>query len=108
MDREKAQKILGVYGQPVVKDSNNKVILYFARQTPNAVEQIEKLSNEELISHWKSLVWMNMIYGQVSLNELQRIDLLDLEIDERKLDEGLKEWYDEKTAEFEKNEENLE
>jgi len=106
MNREKAQEILRAYGQPVIKNSDDEVIAHFARQTTSSIEEIEKLTNEELINRYKNLVWMNCIYGQVSLNDLQAIDLMDLEIDQRKISEGLQEWYDKAIVEFEINEGN--
>ena len=81
MDRDKANKLFEAYGRPMFKSGDN--IISFARQTNDDVSQIESLSDNDLIEHWKSLVWINDIYGQVSLNELQRISLLELEIDVR-------------------------
>ena len=38
---------------------------------------------------------MNEIYGQVSLNEMQRISLIELEMDSRKIKaEPLMSWYE--------------
>ena len=61
------------------------------------------MKNQDLIDEWKSLVWINDIYGQVSLNELQRIDLIEAEMDIRtgiNKDE-LKAWYDENKEKIE-------
>ena len=103
MDKEIAKRILKVYGNPSFKVGNTNIT--FSRQDLNAVEEIEKLTDEELISQWKSYVFINEIYGQVSLGEMQRIDLLELELDERKIDDKpLKEWYDKIKSEFEENE----
>ena len=79
--------------------------IQFARQDETDIEGIEKLTTPELIKEFKNLVWLNEIYGQVSLGEMQRIDLLELELDERKIDDKpLKEWYDKTKSEFEENE----
>ena len=109
MDRVKAQEILKSYGKPTFKVNNNTK-LSFSRQTEDDLINIESLSNEELIEGWKSLVWINEIYGQVSLNELQRISLIELEMDSRKIEsEPLISWYEKASAEFDQefNEENL-
>ncbi len=81
MNQEKSQEILKAFGNPVIK--TEKANLVFARQSQEDVNQIEKMSNEELIQDWKNLNWMNYIYGQVSLNDLQRISLLELEMASR-------------------------
>ena len=59
------------------------------------------MERPELIEHWKSLVWINNIYGQVSLNEMQRISLIELEMDYRKIEsEPLNSWYETELANF--------
>ena len=102
MNREYAEKVLKKFGRPVIKTGKGSIS--FARQDISSVEQIEAMSDEEIIKDCKSLVWMNYIYGQVSLNDLQRIELLELEIDERKIGEGLEEWYENAKKEYEKQE----
>ena len=99
MNREKAQEILKAYGTPAFKVGNTNLI--FARQTDEHLNEIESLNDEELIEEWKSLVWMNEIYGQVSLNEMQRISLIELEMEDRKIpSEPLKSWYEGESAKF--------
>lgn len=99
MNREKAQEILKVYNRPSVKIG--KTNLVFTRQTEESLREIESKTDEELVEHWKSLVWMNEIYGQVSLNEMQRISLIELEMDERKIpSEPLKSWYENESSKF--------
>ena len=99
MDREKAQDILKAYGRPSFKVGETNLV--FARQTEDNLSEIESKTNEELIEHWKSLVWINEIYGQVSLNEMQRISLIELEMDYRKIEsEPLKSWYETELAKF--------
>ncbi len=99
MDENKAKQILKVYGKPAVKVGNKQIV--FARQNQEDIEVIEKLDTEELINQWKSLVFMNDIYGQVSLNEMQRISLLELEMEERNVEsKPLKKWYKETKTNF--------
>lgn len=99
MDREKAQEILKAYGRSSFKVGETNLV--FARQTEESLAEIESKTNEELIEHWKSLVWVNEIYGQVSLNEMQRISLIELEMDCRKIEfEPLKSWYETESAKF--------
>ena len=86
MDRQIASRILKAYGRPIIKTSNK--IYTFARQDNDDIKRIESMKEDELIKQWKSLVWLNSIYGQVSLNELQRIDLIELEMDQRKFHEN--------------------
>ncbi len=99
MNRVKAQEILKAYGRPMFKARNANVS--FARQTDEHLVEIESKTNEELIEQWKSLVWMNEIYSQVSLNEMQRISLIELEMESRKIDsEPLKSWYEIESVKF--------
>lgn len=99
MDRVKAQDILEAYGRPTVQVGNTN--LTFARQAEENLTEIESKTDEELISSWKSLVWTNYIFGMVSLNEMQRISLLELEMDGRKIEsEPLEAWYEEESAKF--------
>lgn len=103
MDREKAQEILKAYGRPSFKVGENNIV--FARQTEENLSEIESKTNEELIEDWKSLVWINNIYGQVSLNEIQRISLIELEMDYRKIEsEPLNSWYETELAKFDEQE----
>lgn len=83
MNKDKAFKILGMFGNPKMITPNG-VVLEFARQKASIIPEIEKLNDDELVKEWKSLVWLNHIYGQVSLSELQHISLLELEMNERK------------------------
>ncbi len=103
MDRDIAKKILDVYGRPQFKIGNT--FLTFSRQQEQNLTEIESMTDENLVEHRKSLVWMNYIYSQVSLNELQRIDLLDLEIDSRKTIDrkALDTWYDKAQANFDES-----
>jgi hypothetical protein len=96
MNREKAKEIFQAYGRPEFKVKDT--VISFSRQTEEDIEIIENKSDNELVEHWKSLVFINCIMEQVSLNDLQRIDLIQLEIDERKnIDiNNLDTWFKEK------------
>ena len=99
MDRVIAQQILNGYGNPSVKVGDTNLV--FARQTAESLDDIEAKTDEELIDEWKGLVWINEIYGQVSLNDMQRINLIELEMDDRKIEsEPLKSWYEDESAKF--------
>jgi len=104
MNKLKRDKILSAYGNPLISLSN-VTNLIFARQNLEDCNEIEKMSDEELVKEWKGLVCMNDIIGQISLGEMQRIDLMDLEISERKTinPDDLKAWYDKAKKEFEEN-----
>ena len=103
MNREKAQEIFAAYGKPQFKAGNS--VISFSRQTESDLEDIEKKSDEELINHWKALVYMNEIMGNVSLNELQRISLIELEFDERtNIDTHiLTEWFDKEMENYDES-----
>ena len=104
MDRKKANKLLKLYGKPTFKIKGSNTVISFAREDISDVERIERMSDNDLIQEWKGLVFLNNIYGQVSLGELQRIDLIELEFDNResiiKRMKELKSWYDMSIKEF--------
>ena len=102
MDRRKAKEILEVFGRPGFKTKNNTLIT-FARQNEQCIEEIEQKSDEQLVDNWKNLFFMNYIYGQVSLNEIQRISLIELELEARENIElqQLQDWVAKKEKEFE-------
>ena len=103
MDRKVAQEVLGIYGHPKVVTDNGG--FSFSRQNIEDVKELEEMSDEDLIGHYKSLVFMNYIYGGVSLSELQRIDLMDLELSERNIGQGLEEWFQEALEKFREEDE---
>ena len=105
MDEEKANKILEVYRNGYIGTTKKGNNLFFARQDKNDIEDIKKLNNNDLVNEWKSLVYINDICGQISLNELQRINLIELEIEDRKdIDkEELKTWYETEDKNFEED-----
>lgn len=104
MDKEKANKLLELYGRPAVDLGKGKTLV-FARQSENDIYEIEAMSTEDLIEEWKGLVWTNNIYGQVSLNDLQRISLIELEFEARELDPTeLSDWYEQEKRKFEESE----
>ena len=99
MDREKAQEILNSYGKPSLRVGETNLV--FARQTEKDLDEIESKTDEELIQDWKQLVWINEIYGQVSLNDMQRISLIELEMEERETPyEPLRAWYETESNKF--------
>lgn len=105
MDRTKALKLLQVYGRPCFKvDGGN--IFSFARQSLQDIEEIEKMTTKDLINNWKSLCFINHHYGCVSLNDLQRLDLLELEMDCRTdiNNKELQEWFEQGIKEKEETE----
>ncbi len=98
MDKTKAKRVLKVYGKPTfINKKTGKVAFTFARQNIENIKEIEKMSSKELIESWKGLVWTNQIYGCVSLGDMQRINLIELEMDTRKdiNNKKLSVWYEE-------------
>jgi hypothetical protein len=104
MNREKAGLILQAYGKPQVKVK--EAVILFSRQNEEDITEIEQMSDADLISQWKSLVFVNEILGQVSLNELQRINLIELEFIDREniKQEDLKNWFDTAMENFNEDE----
>ena len=81
MNREQAREIFKVYGCPQFRAGNQ--IIRFGRCNQKDVDEIEKMTDEQLIDEWKDRVWATYIYGQIGISVLQRIDLMELEFDER-------------------------
>jgi hypothetical protein len=101
MNKKKTKEILNVYDEPKMRVGN--VLLKFARQSIEDIKQIEKMKTKELKDEWKGLVWLNHVYGQVSINELQRIDLIELEMESRNIKPApLNKWFKESLAKYEK------
>lgn len=100
MNKDKSMEVLKAFGNPVIKGV--KTNLVFSRQSQEDVNSIEAMSDEDLIQEWKNLNYLNYIIGQVSLNDLQRIDLIELEINERESinKEELANWYKESEEKF--------
>ena len=100
MDNKKAKDILEAFGNPAVQVGDKTILL--ARQSESDVKAIEDMTDDELIAEWKSLCWLNFIYGQTSVGEIQRICLMDVEIDSRPSinQEELKSWFEETSASF--------
>lgn len=111
MDRTKAQEVLELYGEPAMVSNTptgeRRVVIRFARQNMADVEAIEKMPDDDLTAEWKSLTYLNEIYGCVSMNDLERITLLEMEMALRKgIDkEALMAWYKEAEAKHNAEEE---
>ena len=103
MNTELANNVIQAFGEPGFLVNNTHIS--FARQSKEDVVEIEAMSDEDIINEYKSLVWLNYIYGQVSVNELQRISLLDLEIETREniSTEELESWFEETESSFDES-----
>lgn len=118
MERKKAERILRAFYSPPQKigEKLGKVIgqegtFSFLSQSIEDVEEIEKLTNADLVEEWKHYYLNNCIYNIISVNELQRMQLLITEMEERKIltpkfEKNLGKWIkkSEKEAEKVKNE----
>jgi hypothetical protein len=106
MDRTKLEEFFKIWnGDAYIGKTANGTQLVFARQHMSDVEEIEKMSDQELVDEWKSLVWLDEIIGQVSLNEMQRIQLLEFEMSCRKMpNEPLNVWFETEKKKWEENE----
>jgi hypothetical protein len=98
MNRIKAKEIISIYKGESFKVGNS--VLTFARSEEEDIERIENLTDEELLERYKSMVWLNYIYGQVSVRDLQTIDLFELELSHRNIGQDLEEWYKKSQEEF--------
>jgi hypothetical protein len=99
MNRERANEILSAFGRPVIQVGSTA--LQFARQDQHDIEEIEQMETEALVRHWKNMVWLNYIYGQSSLSDLQRISLVEAEMEERGVNaDELSEWVEQAQREF--------
>ena len=104
MDRKQAHKLLEAYKEPKMRLGNT--VISFARQHKEDIEEIEAMDTAEITGEWKGLYYMNYIMGSVSLNELQRISLLELEMVERKVNgDEISKWIDEAEKEYEQSQE---
>ena len=103
MEQNRKKELLGLFGNPIINFGNNSLV--FTRQSLEDANEIETFESLKLIEEWKSLVWMNEIYGCFSLNDMQRISLIEAEIDTRKdiNKEELKLWYKEQEKKFKEN-----
>ena len=103
MNTELANNVIQAFGEPGFLVNNTHIS--FARQSKEDVVEIEAMSDEDIVNEYKSLVWLNYIYGQVSVNELQRISLLDLEIETREniSTEELESWFEETESSFDES-----
>lgn len=100
MNQVKAMKIIKLWKRPKIAEN-----VYIARQDKNDIYDIENTDTDELIKEWKALVHMNYIYETISLNDLERIALIELEFQERDVDmDPLANWFNEAERQF--NEEN--
>lgn len=78
MNREKAQSVLSLYGSGATWTR-----IRFARCDRATVERIEKLSDTDLLSEIQSNLYMIDVVQCSSLMDLQELDLLFLESEER-------------------------
>ena len=103
MNTELANNVIQAFGEPSFLVNNTHIS--FARQSKEDVVEIENMSDEDIVNEYKSLVLLNYIYGQVSVNELQRISLLELEIEAREniSTEELESWFEETESSFDES-----
>ena len=103
MNTELANNVIQAFGEPSFLVNNTHIS--FARQSKEDVVEIENMSDEDIVNEYKSLVWLNYIYGQVSVNELHRISLLELEIEAREniSTEELESWFEETESSFDES-----
>jgi len=81
MDREKANNVLRNAGD------GSAGIYSFARCNQETIENIEKMTTEDVEREMHSAYWLAYVYGQFSIRDLQYVELLSLELDSRGWDE---------------------
>jgi hypothetical protein len=108
MNRDRVQDIMKAFGNPAIVDKDGETVLVFARQDMKDVEEIEKMGMDELKQEWKEIDYCNNIAGSVSLNELQRLAFVELEINSRPDGQAIMEellaWDEEETRKYEASE----
>jgi len=97
MDRERAKDVCNSYGHPHIKDDEGNVVATLARTDKKTVEEIEGLSDDELLRRTKGCIFMLNDVGVISISDLQREQLYYLELEEREM-------MDELEAHFEREE----
>jgi len=86
MDRKKAEEFLSIGREDRIIGTTPKgTTLVFARADNTDIEEIENMSDDELIKQFKSLDWLLFEYGQVSISDLEIYTLMEMEMESRKL-----------------------
>lgn len=103
MDRDLANNILRNGG------SGQAGMISFSRCNQETIDIIEAMGDEELKTEMKSTYWMTYIYGQVSIADLQYVELLALELDSRGWEETdwdkFNEWANDERIKFNESQE---
>lgn len=85
------KQILDIYGRPMFKMDDGQ-ILSFARCDKDDVDELEQMTNEELLEEGYAAS-MPAIQGCYSVRDLQYEDLVWHEIDKRNLEQTMPEEY---------------
>lgn len=107
--KKKALSLMSHYNKGTLfKVKDKEKYIQFARQTIKDLKEIEETGRKELVEELKSLVWINNIYGQISLNDLERIQLIEMELTDRNIDwKPITKWYEQAKKKFEQETEEI-
>jgi len=95
MNRDKMQAVFDKYesnaqGQKRVDGCPS---FFFTRQSLEDVKAIEEMKTEDLCKEWKGLDYVNHIRGNVSINDLMRMELIELELESRDEQDAIADLY---------------
>ena len=101
--QEKINKTLELYGTPKVNVGNKTIA--FSRQSNEDAKELENRTEQDLMDEAVGINWINHCLGQVSLGELQRLDLIMIELDSRLPKEEFEKFCNRLHADIERGEE---
>lgn len=103
MDKDNLEEFLDDFTSSILEDGDTT--FSFNQEVIDGVNTIKNMTDVELVSEWKTLVWKNHIYRQISVSEMMRIQIIESEIEERN-DINYSEllaWYDDTKEKFDYN-----
>ena len=101
--QEKIDKTLELYGNPSVQVGDTNIV--FSRQSREDVKELEEKTDKDLMDEAISINWVNHCLGQISLGELQRLDLILIELDSRLPQNKFKKFCERLSADIERRDE---
>ena len=103
MDKDKLEEFLDDFTSSIVEDGDTT--FSFNQEDINDVSYIKNMTDDELVSEWKTLVWKNRIYRQISVSEMMRIQIIESEIEVRNNINfaELVAWYEDTKEKFDYN-----
>ena len=103
MDTDNLEEFLDDFTSHIVEGDDTT--FSFTQEDINDDSTIKNMTDVELVSEWKSLVWKNHIYRQISVSEMMRIQIIESEIEVRNNINfaELVAWYEDAKEKFDYN-----